>query len=158
MLLIIPRAVWFRQITRGSWKIHRMDFWRVPCLSCLWFRLMAQRWNLWSKSSGSGGTAIFTKSSCPGLAPMVYHAVAKPDQDVLKLQLCTGEIRKPTTVEKCIGAAELEWAKEYGGILYNRWYLLDCHDTYTENPKRLLLRHGQYQNFWVYMDDIRTFE
>ena len=56
MLCIILRAVWFGQITRRSWKIHRMDFSRV---SLLLFWRMAHRWNLWSRSSGSGGTAIF---------------------------------------------------------------------------------------------------
>ena len=50
---------------------------------------------------------------------------------------------------KGIDAAELEWAKALGGILYNKWYLWDCQDTYSGNPKRLLLRHGQYQNVRV---------
>ena len=52
-------------------------------------------------------------------------------------------------MRKWIGAAELEWAKVYGGILYNKWYLLDCQDTFMENSKRLLLGHGQYQNVQV---------
>ena len=30
------------------------------------FWRMVQRWNLWSGRSGSGGTIIFTESSCPG--------------------------------------------------------------------------------------------
>ena len=47
---------------------------------------------------------------------------------------------------KWINAAELECAKVCGGILYNIWYLLDSKDTYTENPNRLLLRHGLCQN------------
>ena len=29
VLLIISHAIWFRQITGGSWKIHRMNFSRV---------------------------------------------------------------------------------------------------------------------------------
>ena len=50
---------------------------------------------------------------------------------------------------KGIDAAEMEWAKAHGGILYNNWYLLDCQATGTGNPKRLLLRHGRFQNFRV---------
>ena len=37
----------------------------------------------------------------------------------------------------------------HGRILYNEWYLLDYQDSYIGNPKWLLLRHGQYQNFRV---------
>ena len=43
----------------------------------------------------------------------------------------------------------MEWAKVHGGILFNERYLMDTHDTNPENPKRLLLRHGRYQNFRV---------
>ena len=50
---------------------------------------------------------------------------------------------------KILGAAELDWAKVHGGNLFDKWYLLDTHDTNPENPKRLLLRHGRYQNFRV---------
>ena len=50
---------------------------------------------------------------------------------------------------KWVGAAELECAQVFGGILYNTWYLLDSKDTYQENPKRLLLTHGGCQNFRV---------
>ena len=32
---------------------------------------------------------------------------------------------------KGIDAVELEWAKVHGGILYNKWYLLDCQDIST---------------------------
>ena len=37
------------------------------------------------------------------------------------------------SLEKWLGAAELEWAKVHGGILYNKWYLLDIDDTKLEN-------------------------
>ena len=40
----------------------------------------------------------------------------------------------------------------HGGILFNKWCLMDTHNTNLENPKRLLLRHGLiglYQNFLV---------
>ena len=62
---VISQAVWFGRITGRSWNIQRIDFSRVPFLR---FLRMAYRWNLWSGSSGSGGTAIFTESSCPGPA------------------------------------------------------------------------------------------
>ena len=81
-----------------------------------------------------------------------YDSVAKPDRDVLKLPI-RGYVQANSASRqqwrKWIDAAELEWAKAYGGILYNKWYLLDCQETYTGNPKRLLLRHGRYQNFRV---------
>ena len=56
MRRIISRAVWFQRITGRSWKIHRMEFSRV---SFLLFQRMAHSWNLWSGSSGSGGTAKY---------------------------------------------------------------------------------------------------
>ena len=81
-----------------------------------------------------------------------YDSVAKPDRDVLKLPI-RGYVQANSASRqqwrKWIDAAELEWEKAHGGILYNKWYLLDCQETYTGNPKRLLLRHGQYQNFRV---------
>ena len=74
-----------------------------------------------------------------------YHLVAQPDRHVLKLPI-RGYVQAKSASRrqwrKWIGAAGLEWTKVYGGILYNRCYLLDCQDTYTEDPKRLLLRHG----------------
>ena len=121
---------------------------------------MAHRWNLWSGSLGIGGKAMFTESSCPGLAHGNFLSFSGRTRqrcfEIGDSRLCTGAFHKPTTGEihwrKWIGAAELEWAKMYGGILYNKWYLLDIDDTNPENPKRLLLRpwHGQYQNFRVY--------
>ena len=81
-----------------------------------------------------------------------YDSVAKPDRDVLKLPI-RGYVQANSASRqqwrKWIDAAELEWEKAHGGILYNKWYLFDCQETYTGNPKRLLLRHGQYQNFRV---------
>ena len=80
-----------------------------------------------------------------------YHLVAELELDVFKLKLpIQGYVQAKSASSrqwrKWIGAAELEWAKVHGGILYNRWYILDCQDIYTENPTRLLQRHGQYQN------------
>ena len=74
-----------------------------------------------------------------------YHSVAKSDRDVLKLQI-KGYVQAHSASRqqwrKWIDAAELEWEKEYGGILCNKWYLLDCQETYTGNQERLLSRHG----------------
>ena len=59
----------------------------------------------------------------------------------------------PWQWRKWKGAAELEWAKVHGGILYNhKWYLLDTQDTNQKNTIRLLLRHwhGLYKNFPVH--------
>ena len=79
-----------------------------------------------------------------------YDSVAKPDRDVLKLPI-RGYVQANSAIRrqwrKWIGAAELEWAKVHGGILFNKWYFLDTHETNLEYPKRVLLRHGQYQNF-----------
>ena len=89
-----------------------------------------------------------SNSSCPDPEHgNFYHSVAEPVRDVLKLQI-QGYVQANSASRqqwrKWIDAAELEWE-----ILYNKWYLLDCQETYTGNPKRLLLRHGQYQNFRV---------
>ena len=83
-----------------------------------------------------------------------HHSVAEPDREVLKLPIRGYVPRQANSASqrqwrKWIGAAELEWAKVHGGILCNKWYLMDTHDTNPENPKRLLLRHGRYQNFRV---------
>ena len=81
-----------------------------------------------------------------------YDSVAKPDRDVLKLPI-RGYVQANSASRqqwrKWIDAAELEWAKAHGGILYNKWFVLDCQETYTGNPKGLLLRQGQNQNFRV---------
>ena len=54
--------------------------------------------------------------------------------EIADSRLCAGEFSKQKTSEKWIDAAELEWAKEHGGILYNdKWYFLDCQDTYMGN-------------------------
>ena len=81
-----------------------------------------------------------------------YRLVAEPDRDVLNLPI-RGYVQANSASRrqwrKWIDAAELKWAKAHGRILYNKLYLFDCQDTCTNNPKRLLLRHGQYQNFRV---------
>ena len=66
-----------------------------------------------------------------------YDSVAKPDRDVLILPI-RGYVQANSASRqqwrKWIDAAELEWAKEHGGILYNdKWYFLDCQDTYMGN-------------------------
>ena len=81
-----------------------------------------------------------------------YHSVARPepDRDILKLPIggCVqANSASRRQWRKWISAAELEWAKVHGGILFNKWYFLDTHETNLEYPKRVLLRHGQYQNF-----------
>ena len=86
-----------------------------------------------------------------------YHSVAKPDRDVLKLLIrgyvkANSESRWQSRKWPGIDAAELEWAKGSGGILYDKWYSSDCEDTYTGTPKRFLLRDASD------MDDIKTFE
>ena len=131
-------------VTGGSWKIHRTEFSRV---SILQFRRMAHRWNLWSESLGSGGTAIFTDTSCPGPAHGKFLPfVSRTRQGYF--EIADGYVQTNSASwrqwRKWIGDAELVWAKVYGGILYIRVYSLDCQDTYTENPKRL-----RYQNFRV---------
>ena len=81
-----------------------------------------------------------------------YDSTAKPDRDVLKMPI-RGYVQANSAIRrqwrKWIGAAELDWSKVHGGIPCNKWYLMDTHDTNPENPKRLLLRHGRYQNFRV---------
>ena len=62
------------------------------------------------------------------------------------------EFYKLTTVKKMdrcswVGVGKLP-AKVHSGILLNKWCLKDTHYTNPENPKRLILRHGQYQIFW----------
>ena len=51
-----------------------------------------------------------------------YHLVAEPDRDVLKLPI-RGYVKANSASRrqwrKWIDAAELEWAKAHGGILYN---------------------------------------
>ena len=63
-----------------------------------------------------------------------YDSVAELDRDVLKLPI-QGYVQANSASRrqwrKRIGAAELEWAKAHGGILYNKWYLLEYQDTYT---------------------------
>ena len=71
-----------------------------------------------------------------------YHSVAEPDREVLKLPIRGYVPRQANSASqrqwrKWIGAAELEWGKVYGGILYIRWYLLDCKDTYGKPEKGL---------------------
>ena len=73
---------------------------------------------------------------------ILYHSLAFKDRtrkgcfEISNLRLSCyvqAKFSKPMTVAKidrCTGAAEFEWAKVYGVILYNRWYLLD-----TYNPK-----------------------
>ena len=52
------------------------------------------------------------------------HSVAEPDRNVLKLPI-QGYVQANSACQrqwrKWINAAELEWAKEDGGIMYNKW-------------------------------------
>ena len=67
------------------------------------------------------------------------HSVAGPDSDVLNMPI-RGYVQANSASRrqwrKWIDAAELEWPKAHGGILYSKWYLLDCQDTYKGKPKK----------------------
>ena len=117
IISVISRAIWFGRITGRSWKIHRMDFSRV---SFLQFQRMAHRWNLWSGSSGRGGTAIFTKSSCPdpshGNFLLFSSLTHQRCFEIAYSRLCAGEFRKQTTVVKM---DRCSWFGVYKGALWN---------------------------------------
>ena len=88
---------------------------------------MAHIWNLWSGSTGSGEQQYLSK---------FYHSVAEADRDLLQMPI-GGCVQAKSASQrqwsKWIGAAESERSKVHGGILFNKWYLLDTQDTNPEN-------------------------
>ena len=71
-----------------------------------------------------------------------YNSVAEPDRDVLKLPLFFAmTVDSVEKMDRCscvrVGKGICHYMVEFC-----TWYFLDSQDTYTENSKRLLLRHG----------------
>ena len=97
---------------------------------------------------------LFLRHPAQRISIFYHHdSVAETDRDVLKLPV-QGYVQVNSAsrrlLRKWIGAAELDWAKVHGGILYDKFCLLDSQDSNPETTKRLLLRHGLHKHFQVH--------
>ena len=102
-------------------------------------KLMKQSFRQWWNSN------IYLKF----LMAIFYHSVAEPDREVLKMQI-RGYVQANSASQRqwrnWKDAADLKQRHmvEFEAKAHGKWYFLDCQDTCTGNPKRLLLRHGPY--------------
>ena len=106
---IISLPVRFGRYIWWSRNILRMEV-RRAYLLCYW--PLARRENLWRRSSGSCGGAVFANCSCSySQQGKFYNSSAEPNRQLLKLpmpRLSAGKFGEPTTVKKmercrCVG-------------------------------------------------------